>query len=240
MIYEERMKPTLEDYGRDGKITAKGVLRMLENIAAYHSDSLGYGAGTMDKTGISWILLEWNVRILRMPDYGEVLRVATWSRGRASRFTSLRDFEIYGADGEVCAAASSKWALIDYATKKPAVIDDALEALYQTEPRQVFEEGAFMRLLEPREYSAQTALPTGRRDIDLNGHVHNLCYLDYAYEALPEEVYRTEFRDIRIAYRKEIRPYETIVCKYTEKDGAHVVGIYGGDGVLRALVSFAV
>ena len=120
MIYEERMKPTLEDYGRDGKITAKGVLRMLENIAAYHSDSLGYGAGTMDKTGISWILLEWNVRILRMPDYGEVLRVATWSRGRASRFTSLRDFEIYGADGEVCAAASSKWALIDYATKKPA------------------------------------------------------------------------------------------------------------------------
>ena len=139
----------------------------------------------------------------------------------------------------MCAAASSKWALIDYATKKPAVIDDALEALYQTEPRQVFEDGVFMRLLEPREYSAGYRASHRTAGHRSNGHVHNLCYLDYAYEALPEEVYRTEFRDIRIAYRKEVRPYETIVCKYTEKDGAHVVGIYGGDGVLRALVSFA-
>ncbi len=239
MIYEERMKPTLEDYGKEGRITAKGVLRMLENIAAYHSDSLGYGAGTMDKTGISWILLEWNVRILRMPNYGEVLRVTTWSRGRASRFSSLRDFEIYGEDGKTCVIASSKWALIDFATKKPAVIDDELEDIYQTEQKQVFEDGAFMRLLEPREYSAQTTLSIGRRDIDLNGHVHNLCYLDFAYEALPEAVYRAEFCDIRIAYRKEIRPYETIACKYVEKDGAHTVGIYGENGALRALVAFS-
>ena len=96
-----------------------------------------------------------------------------------------------------------------------------------------------MRLLEPREYSAQTTLSIGRRDIDLNGHVHNLCYLDFAYEALPEAVYRAEFCDIRIAYRKEIRPYETIACKYVEKDGAHTVGIYGENGVLRALVAFS-
>ena len=31
MIYEETMKPTLEDFGKDGNITEKAVLRMLEN-----------------------------------------------------------------------------------------------------------------------------------------------------------------------------------------------------------------
>lgn len=238
MIYEEQMKPTLEDFGKDGRITEKAVLRMLENIAAYHSDTLGYGVGTMDKTMISWILLEWKVDILRLPKYGEWLRVTTWSRGKASLFTSYRDFEIYGEDGSCCVMASSKWALVNFSTKKPMVIDEQMMAKYQTESRHVFDDPELERLREPRGYSMEIPISVGRRDIDLNGHVHNLCYLDFAYEALPEKVYREEsFCQMRITYRKEIKPNETIVCKYVLEDDTHTVGIYGEDGTLRSLVS---
>lgn len=238
MIYEERMKPTLEDFGRDGCITEKAILRMLENIACYHSDMLGTGAGTADETGISWILLEWKVRILRFPQYGEMLHVNTWSRGKNSPFTSYRDFEICGKTGDTCVIASSKWALVDWNTKKPKVITDELMAEYGTESRYVFEDPDIERLREPHDYFSETAYKVSRRDIDLNGHVHNLCYLDFAYEALPESVYQEKtFSDIRITYRKEIKPSEAILCKYTEEDGAHVVGIYGEDGTLRSLIS---
>ena len=240
MIYEETMKPTLEDFGRDGNITEKAVLRMLENIACYHSDMVGYGAGTMNETMIGWILLEWKVKILRLPKYGEQLRVTTWSRGKATLFTTYRDFELFGEAGELCVIASSKWALIDLHTKKPAVVGEELIEKYQTEKRLVFEEPDMERLREPREYTGGTEFRVGRRDIDLNGHVHNLCYLDFAYEALPEAVYRSEiFHDIRITYRKEIKPEETVACRYVCENGMHTVGIYGEDGTLRSLVTLA-
>lgn len=130
--------------------------------------------------------------------------------------------------------------MIDLRTKKPAVISEEMIGKYQTEKRHVFEEPDMERLHEPHEYADGTEFHVGRRDIDLNGHVHNLCYLDFAYEALPEAVYRNEvFHDIRITYRKEIKPEETIACKYAYENGAHTVGIYGEDGTLRSLVTLA-
>ncbi len=57
-----------------------------------------------------------------------------------------------------------------------------------------------MNTLKKIEYT------TTRRDIDLNGHMHNLYYLDLAYEALPEDVYaKRPYDNIQIQYKKEIK-----------------------------------
>ncbi len=45
-----------------------------------------------------------------------------------------------------------------------------------------------------------------RKDIDINKHMHNLYYLDLAYEALPDEIYnKRPFDYVRITYKKEIK-----------------------------------
>ncbi len=238
MIYEEMMKPTLEDFGRGGRIEEHAILRMLENISCYHSDSLGLGAADMENTHLAWLLLEWKVKIIRNMTYGKPYRLTTWSRGAASFCTTLRDFEIYDTEGNLCVAASSKWTPVNFETKKLLRITDELLGVYGTEERAVFEHDPLMRLKEPKTYEKEMPYQIRRSEIDLNGHVHNLCYLDFALEALPEEVYHTrDFHDIRITYRKEISSSEReIVCKYHEENGVHTVGIYGADGILRALV----
>ena len=43
MIYEEEMKTGIEDAGKNGFITNRAILRILENIGGYHSDNVGYG-----------------------------------------------------------------------------------------------------------------------------------------------------------------------------------------------------
>jgi hypothetical protein len=49
-----------------------------------------------------------------------------------------------------------------------------------------------------------------------------------------------DFKDIRITYRKEIKADEKdITCKYTEENGTHIVGIYGNNGTLRAIVALS-
>ena len=65
-----------------------------------------------------------------------------------------------------------------------------------------------------------------RRDIDLNFHMHNLYYLDLAYEVLPEEVYEQRpFDNIRITYKREIKLGDTIICKYKKQNNKNIVVI---------------
>ena len=104
-----------------------------------------------------------------------------------------------------------------------------------------FENGELLRLREPKNYLYEMPYHIRRKEIDLNGHLHNLCYLDIALEALPDDVYHSrDFKDIRITYRKEIKADEKdITCKYTEENGTHIVGIYGNNGTLRAIVALS-
>lgn len=240
MFYEEKMRASVEDFGKDAKLTERSILKFLENIGAYHSDRVGYGALDIPKTGISWILLEWKVEILRYPTYGEYFHVKTWSRGVSTPFTTYRDYEIYAENGEKLVIASAKWTAVNVLEKKIEKLTGEMLDRYETEEAHVFEEKEILRQKEPPSYEAEMTFRARRHEIDLNGHVHNLCYLDFALDILPEEVYETrDFRDIRVTYRKEIKADEEITCKYHGEDGAHIVGIYGGDGKLRAIVHFS-
>ncbi len=238
MIYEEWMKPTLEDFGRNGILEEHAVLRMLENISCYHSDDVGYGAGDIENTNLAWLLLEWKVKLVKPMTYGKRYRLTTWSRGVASFCTTLRDFTIYDEEGEICVLASSKWTPVNASTKRLVRITEELLDIYGTENQAVFENDPLIRLKEPTTYEIEMPYRIRRSEIDLNGHVHNLCYLDFALEVLPEDAYHNRnFHEIRITYRKEIRAAEKdIICKCHEDDGSYTVGIYGIDGILRALV----
>ncbi len=241
MIYEEYVKASLEDYGRNGNLEERSILRVLEDISSYHSDSLGYGARNIEKTNLAWLLLEWRVKIHIHMHYGESYRVTTWSRGICSPCTTLRDFEIFDEEGNLCVSASSKWTPVHAVDKKLLRVTDELLALYGTEIRTAFEDGDLLRQKEPKQYSYEMPYHINRKEIDLNGHLHNLCYLDIALEAIPENIYHTrDFRNIRISYRKEIKSDEKdIFARYSEEAGVHTVGIYGKDGKIRAIVSLS-
>ena len=241
MIYEEYVKASLEDYGRNGRLEERAILRVLEDISSYHSDSVGFGARNIEQSKLAWLLLEWRVRIHIPMHYGESYRVTTWSRGVCSPCTTLRDFEIFDEEGNLCVSASSKWTPVNAVDKKLLRVTDTLLAAYGTEAKSAFEEGELTRMREPKDYDYEMPYRVYRKEIDLNGHLHNLCYLDIALETVPEDVYRErDFREIRITYRKEIRADERdITCKYKNKDGVHTVGVYGPDGKLRAIVALS-
>ena len=63
-----------------------------------------------------------------------------------------------------------------------------------------------------------------RKDIDINGHVHNTYYLDFAYEILPNEIYdNCNFDNLEIMYKKETKLGETIKCFYTKIANSHYI-----------------
>ena len=69
-----------------------------------------------------------------------------------------------------------------------------------------------------------------RFDIDINKHMHNLNYINLAYEALPEEVYENEeFNVVRISYKKEVKLGDILICKYKKENQKHVIVIKSED-----------
>lgn len=230
MIFKETFKTGLKDIGKENKVKNRALLEYLENIGAYHSDIAGYGANDTQKTGVTWILLDWKLQVIKRPSYGDKIEIHTWGKGM-NKFFTYRDFELYNEKQELCAIATSKWALIDIKNGKMARLTEEIVEKYELEEKDVFLERELKKLKEPEEYSSYINYTVIRKDIDINQHMHNLYYLDLAYEALPEEVYREErpFDNVRITYKKEIKLGETAICNYTKQEGKHIIVIKSED-----------
>ena len=54
--------------------------------------------------------------------------------------------------------------------------------------------------------------------------MHNLSYLDMAYEILPNDIYKNKiFDNVRIVYKKEIVYGEKVECYYAHHDDKYIV-----------------
>lgn len=229
MIFTDNFKMGLKDIGKGNKIKNKAILEILENIAAYHSDSINSGANENIKIGIAWILLEWKVKVINRPTYGQVLTVSTWAKG-INKFFTHRDFEIYDENNNLCIIATSKWALIDINTGKMIRLTEELMSKYKPEQKNIFSEEKIEKIELTSEFTSEIEYTVIRKDIDMNKHMHNLYYLDLAYEALPEEVYKQRpFDNIRITYKKEIKLGDKVYCKYSKNNDRHIIVIESED-----------
>ena len=136
MVYQEKFKIGLKDVGRKKEVSDKAILEYLENIAAYHSDSVGYGINTTDITHLTWLLLDWKVEVIKRPEYGQILTIHTWSRDIIKCY-AYRDFEIYDDKNQLCVVATSKWLLIHNQTKKLVKVEQNMAQQYESDRKSV-------------------------------------------------------------------------------------------------------
>ena len=197
------------------------------------------GIPTMDKTRLTWVLIDWKVQVIRRPIYAEKILARTWSKD-AQKFYAFRDFEIQDEQGNIIVKAMSKWVLINIDTEKLERVNEEILSKYKPElekfsfgPDEVFE-----KLKEQEHYEREADYTVKRGDIDVNKHMHNINYLDLANEALPDEIYKQcQLNNVRITYKREIKLGEVVKCKYSFVDGKHIVVVKNNDeSVLHALI----
>ena len=229
MIFKEKLKMRLKDIDKNNLLKNRAILEYLENIGSYHSDVAGYGAEYTGKTGIAWVLLGWKLKVLKRPQYGQELEIHTWAK-LGSKVATFRDFEIYDNNQNLCAIATSKWTMVDIRKGKITKIDDEVINAYKVESKNVFQKLELEKLKIPSNFDYKTEYTVKRKDIDINGHMHNLYYLDLAYEALPEEIYKKRpFDNVNIQYKKEIKLGEKVICKYAKVENKYNVTIFSED-----------
>ena len=161
MFYTETYCPGVADFDRDGKLAYEAILRILENTASRHSDSSGDDVIDGSRRGITWVLTDWRVEIVRRPQSKAPLQVATWVRDNAPVGRVFRDYTITDTSGTELVRAESRLILFDLRTEKIVRIDRERFASYRPEARSVFPDTA-PRLRAPDVFDTQTVLPLRR------------------------------------------------------------------------------
>lgn len=229
-IFENEFYIKFREINNNYKLSNKGLLSFLEDVAGMHSDEVGYGLKTINKTNLTWLLLNWKVRVFSRPNYGDTVKVKTWARDTVKIYT-YRDFEVYNSNNELIAIASSKWVLLDIKTMNLLKIPKNLMDEYKPEIVKVFkDEPELNKITPPASYNSCFSYVVQRKDIDFNRHMHNTTYLDLAYEVLPEDVYKNaDISNVEIMYKKEAKLGDVLKCFYTNIKNSHYVVIKSED-----------
>jgi len=235
MFFDDNYLPRLGDYDQSGCLSYSAILEMLETIGTHHSIAVSDEVSFTED--ITWVLVEWQIRIMKRPSLFEPLHGQTWVRRTASSIFSYRGFTVSDESGAECIRASAKFALFDLKSQKMVKISDELFAQYRPETKTVFETDP-PHLKEQKYFDETLPIVLRRTDIDYNGHIHNTKYIDYALEAIPKTDYETSaFSQIRVLYRAAVKSGMSIEIKRTPVQDGYLVSIYA-DGVFSTMIEF--
>ena len=235
---EHEFPLTIRDIDENTYITNKAILAFFEDMGGYHSNLAGYGLKQIEKTRISWILLHWKIKVLKRVKYGDPIRIKTWSRGMKLA-CCFREFEMYDSKGELCAVGTSKWTLFHLDKGLMRLNNDILDKFSPEE--KIALDFNFKKIPEPDTHLSVYNYTVLRSDIDINHHMHNLRYLDLAYEALPKDIYENNlFDNVEIMFKKECYLGDKIKCFYSYLNNEHIVTIKSYDeNTLHAIVKLS-
>lgn len=186
-----------------GHLTLGFLGNHLLNVAGFHAADRGFGMKTLNSENYTWVLSRLAIEMKDLPLQYEPFTVQTWVRS-VYRFFTDRCFAVLNKDGEAVAYAQSVWAMINTSTRKPADlmaihggnITDYIcdKACPIDKPSRVKVTGT-----EP-----QSVLDVKYSDIDINGHVNSIRYIEHVMDLFPVDMYREkQVRRFEIAYVAE-------------------------------------
>lgn len=166
-----------------GELELTPLLDHLQDAANEAASKLGASVPQILPLGFTWMLVKYRLRVARLPRSGETIALRTWHFPHG-RLYSLRAFELYS--GEIrLVRAETCWVLVDLARRKPLHIEKALPNLHEEKnPPIPFE---FGKVQPCGEGPWRNTVGVLESDMDDNGHVNHVRYLDWAVATLPAD-----------------------------------------------------
>jgi acyl-ACP thioesterase len=184
-----------------GDVRPSAILHYLQETSGQHTNQWNLSVTDMFKRGLTWVMTRYRLQFMERPRIGSEIEVSTWMSGREGKF-AYREFEVKTQDGAIVALGTASYALIDLKTRKPVVIADHLPEV-PGDPRRVITE-PMMGLPVIKTLTREVHLPVMLRDLDINGHVNHVVYVQWGLEAVPLEIWESyRPQGIEIEYRAE-------------------------------------
>ena len=195
---------------RFGRLKPSAILWLVQEMAGRHCRILGVDWDTLAQKGMFWAIIRHRVQISRMPKNGETIRIETWPMP-TTRVAFPRNVVAFDQDGNELFRTISLWVLMDVQTRAmilPGKSGVTVEGLLRG--GELPTPGS----LAPAELPDCLERSVAFTDLDLNGHMNNCRYLDWAADLLSSDFHRSHtLQDITLGYLAEAREGDELkVC----------------------------
>ena len=225
-----------------GKLTMGVLGNHLLNCAGFHAADRGFGIATLNDSHYTWVLSRLAIELERMPKEYEHFTIQTWVENVYRLFTD-RNFAILDAEGNPIGYARSIWAMIDMDTRKPADLlslhgGQITDYICKDKECPIDKPGR-IKVAQKELVGEHKALYS---DIDINGHVNSIKYIEHILDLFPMEVFKEKrIKRFEMAYSAESY-YGNVLSFYREQTGNDEYDVEvmknGAEVVCRSKVKF--
>ena len=204
------------------KITVKYVMEILQKIATEHADEHDFGFKVLSVQNKAWVLNKIKLKFNRQIKIGEKITLKTWPLA-PKHYTADRDFEGYDEQGNKIFMATSVWNLIDL-EKRCLCSTNVLKNLkVEYHEKRAFKTLEFNRFKIDDDFKEEYSKSIRISDLDVNNHVNNTNYLNYALDCLTKTSYSEGIKQVEIRFSEELRFKDTVVLYYKKQENKHYV-----------------
>ncbi len=193
------------------------------------ADMLGFGLRDLNAGNSSWVLSRMAIEMTRIPARYERFDIYTWVSDYG-RLMTTRNMVMTDAAGDGIGAAVTQWAMIDLSTRRPldlSALSDKRTSLVDREPP--IEKPRKVGAFEPQVERAHRVVYS---DIDFNGHVNSMKYLEWMADTMPPELLeRAAGMRVDINYIHEAKLGQALTVCRAETDGLHQFDIRNEEGL---------
>lgn len=209
-VYQKKFPMT----GLSGQVRPGDLARGMEKITEEHLGILGLSRDKLKAEGKIWVIAWTQIHISRLPKLGEQMILRIWP-GKMKAMMQVRKYAFYTADGEALACAASIFVMMDAGTRSFAAPSEILKYLPVVElPGEP--ELPPMRLNFPAELGQTMSRTVAAEEIDLNGHLNNTHYLDWADSLLDSKLPTS----IWVQYVKELLEGQEVALQHEMQESA--------------------
>ena len=205
-----------------GKLTMGVLGNHLLNCAGFHAAERGFGIAEINENQYTWVLSRLAIELEDLPRQYEDFSVQTWVENVYRLFTD-RNFELKNKDGKTIGYARSVWAMISMQSRKPADLltlhgGNISEYICDKECP-IFKPGRIKVTQEVPAVEYQTKYS----DIDINGHVNSIKYIEHILDLFPMETFKDkQIKRFEMAYVAESYYGDTLLFYKEEKEDGSI------------------
>ena len=232
-VYTTELRVDSRDVDLFNQCRPSAVLGLLQEAATQAALALGAsGPEILKKYNCLWMVTR-NWAELDAPlRWNDSVTIKTWHRG-GSGASCYRDFDLF-REGKPIGQGTSVWVMVDADSRKLFRIKNLAE-FQGTDGGELNKSIRLRRPAMPEVFDRRVRRDMRYSDTDINGHINNIRYADFACDSLHlEELGRGKFvRSLQAGYVSECRAGETLWVDTAVRGGELYARGEGEDGVER-------
>ena len=232
-MYKEKVLVTSIDVDNHLNLKVSSIFKFMQMVSTNHSEILNIGKKDTIDHGVCWVLIKMQVNIYKYPKMNDEI-VVTTHPGEVNRFLFPRFYQIYDRKGNLLIAGSSVWVLVDMATRH-VIVKPFEGRVFKGESSK--DDIPLPERIDFKDLPKFEDRKVRYCNIDLNGHMNNVSYIDFIIDTKNKEFYdKFQVESILINYDKEINEGQTVSIFEDGKEDFKVRGDVEGKTSFTAQV----